>query len=361
MSQQPSPASASPGLGYHPALDGMRTFAVVVVCAFHAHLLPGGYLGVDVFFVLSGFLITTLLLDEWQATHSLNIPYFYLRRAARLIPALSVLLLVYVMLLPLIRLRFPDAGPVASREMLYAFSYVMNWGLAFEQLVAPFLSHTWTLAIEEQFYLIWPIVLITLLRVVPRRFLGMSMLIGAAAVWCYRALLISDGVWLARVYLGSDAHADMLLIGAAAAAFRWNGYQLRLVAPGTPWLLLGSIAAIIAGTYIAYDALVLLVIFPTLAAGTTCLILHLVAPTPSPVRTLFARRPLVWIGQRSYGIYLWHHPLMVAMHMFAVPKPLIFLLGGALSIAIAAYSFTYIEQPLVRLARRRFAVRAAHG
>lgn len=189
----------------------------------------------------------------------------------------------------------------------------------------------------------------------------MSMLIGAAAVWCYRALLISDGVWLARVYLGSDTRADMLLLGAAAAAFRWNGGQLRLIAPWTPWLLVGSIAAIIAGTYVAYDALVLLVVFPILAVSTACLILHLVAPTPSPVRTLFARRPLVWIGQRSYGIYLWHHPLMVALHMFAVPKPLIFLLGGALSITFAACSFTYIEQPLVRLARRRFAVRAAHG
>jgi peptidoglycan/LPS O-acetylase OafA/YrhL len=141
----------------------MRAFAVAVVFAFHAHLLPGGYLGVDVFFVLSGFLITTLLLDEWQATYSLNIPYFYLRRAARLMPALCVLLLVYVML-PLIRLRFPNAVPVASREVLYAFSYAMNWGLAFEQLGAPFLSHTWTLAIEEQFYLIWPVVLVMLLQ-----------------------------------------------------------------------------------------------------------------------------------------------------------------------------------------------------
>jgi hypothetical protein len=90
----------------------------------------------------------------------------------------------------------------------------------------------------------------------------MSIVIGAAAVWCYRAVLISDGVWLARVYLGSDAHADMLLIGAAAAAFRWNGHQLHLVAPGTPWLLVGSVAALIAGTRFPYDALVLLVVFP---------------------------------------------------------------------------------------------------
>lgn len=345
-------------LGYHRSLNGLRCLAVVSVLVHHATIIPGGYLGVDIFFVLSGFLITTLLLEEWQARHAINLPYFYLRRSARLLPALLLLMFTYLVLLWLAQGRFPYTVANAAPELLYAASYMMNWGAAFHQLQAPFLPHTWSLAVEEQFYLVWPLVLIGLLRFVPRRLLGVMLLVGASAVWYYSVLLLLHGFPPGRLYFGSDTRANELLLGAAAAAFRWNGRHLRFVSVWLPSLLVGSIAAMVATTG-PYDGPPSLIICPAVAVLTAWLILVLVGPPVSRMQMMLGARPLVWLGQRAYGIYLWHNPLMRALQLAAVPPPLVFVLGGALSIVIAACSFKYLEQPFVRMARRRLATRAA--
>jgi peptidoglycan/LPS O-acetylase OafA/YrhL len=274
-----------------------------------------------------------------------------------LFPALLVLLVGYlVILLPIIQRFSPHSTAAALQEALYAFGYVTNWGSVLNQLHAPFLGHTWSLAIEEQFYMVWPVLLVLLLRWLPKRMLDRSIVMLTMAAWLYRWLLVVNGASLGRVYVGSDTRADLLLIGAAAAAWRWNGGQLRDVPRWLPWVGLGSIGTIIWNTN-AYDLLVNLFLSPGIALLSVWLIVVLVAPVQLPLRAWLACRSLVWLGQRSYGIYLWHHPLMVMLHMFALPRIAVLLVGAALSVAIAAASYRYVELPVMRWARACFGVR----
>ena len=154
----PRPAREDPN--YRRWLDGLRGVAILAVLAYHFYLLPGGFLGVDIFFVLSGFLITSLLADEWRRWGSISLSLFYLRRALRLLPAFWVLLLVY----GLAGLGRPAAEAAArGKEIALAACYVANWP-AIHQTPMPIVGHSWSLAVEEQFYIIWPLVFYSLLR-----------------------------------------------------------------------------------------------------------------------------------------------------------------------------------------------------
>ncbi|HEX5018900.1 MAG TPA: acyltransferase, partial [Actinomycetes bacterium] len=241
-------------LPYLPGLDGIRAVAVVAVLLFHlpARLLPGGFLGVDVFFVLSGFLITTLLLAELEATGRVRFGDFYRRRARRLLPALiAVLLVSTVLVLTVAR----DAASVFRQDAIAALTYTTNWWYIFDartyfELLGrpPLLQHLWSLGIEEQFYLVWPTVCFLVWRRWRRRGVGIVALTGAVVgtVWM-TALGVTQGPLdptnTARLYFGADTHAMTVLAGAALAVV-WRPSRLPLRIPTS-----AQVSLIVAGAF----------------------------------------------------------------------------------------------------------------
>jgi peptidoglycan/LPS O-acetylase OafA/YrhL len=214
-----------------PGLDGLRGVAVLAVIGYHlnlGHFLPAGFLGVDIFFTVSGFIITALLLQEHAQTGRIDFTAFYVRRARRLFPAAMVMLLVLVALSPLL---LPTALPRLREDLPAAFLYVSNWWQIvaqqsyFEAIEHPrLLQHLWSLAIEEQYYLLWPLAVLWLLNQASRQGLGVAAgLIAIASTgwmaWLYATQI--DGGDPSRVYLGTDTHLMGLLSGSALAAW-WN-------------------------------------------------------------------------------------------------------------------------------------------
>ncbi len=225
-----------------PGLDGLRGVAVLAVIGYHLNLgnfLPAGFLGVDIFFTVSGFIITALLLQEHAQTGRIDFSAFYLRRARRLFPAALVMLLLLVPLTPLLQ---PAALPRLREDLPAAFLYLSNWWQIvaqqsyFEAIEQPrLLQHLWSLAVEEQYYLLWPLAALWLLNRLGRTGLGV------AAAWI---ALTSTGwmAWLyltqieggdpSRVYLGTDTHLMGLLAGSALAAW-WNPWKIRMASPAS--------------------------------------------------------------------------------------------------------------------------------
>src|SRR6266436_5940611 len=209
------PGSAEPfRLGYQPALDGLRAVSVLAVMLHHSGLLVGGWLGVDVFFALSGFLITTLLIEEHRRTGVIGLKRFYVRRALRLLPGLLALVIV------LGTITIATSASVGLAAILLRLAavlfYVANWAIMAGFGLYPF-AHTWSLAIEEQFYALWPLALLALLRYVRTRVVIVSIVgAGIAASIIWRGVLLHGGS-LPWAYQGVDARADSLLIGCAVA------------------------------------------------------------------------------------------------------------------------------------------------
>ena len=246
-----TPASPEVRLSYSPGLDGLRAIAVMAVLLYHADLrwLPGGFLGVEVFFVISGYLITALLLAEWHQKGSINLKEFWLRRARRLLPALYVLLVVS-MAFAVVFLPGEVAGLRA--EAIAAVGYVTNWFLIlgqesyFESVGrASLLEHLWSLAVEEQFYLIWPLLLALGLgvgtRYRRRKLILAAALVGAAGSAVAMALMYTPGVDPSRIYYGTDTRATGLLCGAALGMDGPAPARRALhSSPGRPALVLPS-------------------------------------------------------------------------------------------------------------------------
>jgi peptidoglycan/LPS O-acetylase OafA/YrhL len=365
---------------YMPGLDGLRAIAVLAVIAYHEQFgwAPGGLLGVGVFFTLSGYLITDLLLGQWSASGSLQLRDFWLRRARRLLPALFVMLAVVTAWVTVM-----DRAQLASlrKAVAAAATYSSNWYLIaahssyFARFAPPApLDHLWSLAVEEQFYLVWPWLLLAglcLLRVRGRvravAWLALPTLLLAAASAVEMVLLYQPGFDPTRVYEGSDTRAFGLLIGAALAMV-WPSRRATAPARAGRLLLDGAgIAglAVIAvlcwrvGQYssFTYRGGLVLLSFATAAvvAATAC--------PGSVVGLALGWRPLRWIGVRSYGIYLWHYPVIVltspANSTEDLPRA---ALQIAASVALAALSWRFIEEPVRHgaLARLRARVRSSH-
>jgi len=340
-------------LGQRKSLDGVRGLAILFVLLFHVPNLPfgGGFIGVDLFFVLSGFLITTLLIEERRENGDIRLKAFYVRRALRLLPALAVMLAVMVGLAAAFD---PPAEAAAARtSALMTLFYSANWFLAYKAFPFAGLSATWSLSVEEQFYLVWPILLIGLLRMrASARVRSMVVL---------AALLLSAGLRAAlwkssgfeRVFFGSDTHADGLLAGALAALLLSQGVVPRSgllngVAHGVFVVLLVFVrwgwladASVLQGGLLALNL--------GMAAMIVCLV-----QSPGPLlRGVFEFAPLVWLGRISYGVYLWH------MVVYGIPGRIPWLHGRcpwpatiALTVAVAAASYHLLERPLLRFKRR---------
>jgi peptidoglycan/LPS O-acetylase OafA/YrhL len=363
-----------------PGLDGLRALAVIAVLLYHGGLtwIPGGFLGVEVFFVLSGYLITALLLAEWRAHGSVALKAFWLGRARRLLPALYLVLVVTlayaVVFLP---------GEVAGLrgDVFAALGYVTNWYLIFghesyfEAIGRPsLLKHLWSLAVEEQFYLLWPLVVAFALSVGATRWrtrqVLMAALGGAAISVVLMALLFVPGVDPSRLYFGTDTRATGLLVGAALALV-WAPWRAAL-APRFQsvqrrsrlrrrWGWTAPRLLDVAGL-VALGGLTLLCLrlgefqpslyrggLATVALFTAVVIMASAHPYSHLGSGLLGCWPLRWIGLRSYGIYLWHWPIfMVTRPGLDVPLdgwPLLALRFG-LTLVLADLSYRYVETPV---------------
>lgn len=343
MSAVPALVAARPGRLV--ALDGLRAVAVVLVVLFHAgELLPHGFLGVDVFFVLSGFLITTLISDEVDRTGRLRLPGFYRRRARRLLPAL-VAVCVAVVLLAVVTGR--QAGAVTAGAVASLLSVANIW--LYSGHDTPLLQHTWTLSLETQFYLVWPLLLGIVLR---SRWFGF-LLLGAAVLGSALALVVTPdpvgGTYVRAVGLPLGCALALLLRRQVTP--RWWA-PVRWVAPGC--LLLLVVVAAQPTTDLVPDAVPSLLTLPVVAALTTA----------GPLTTVLAWRPLVWMGERSYGLYLWHFPVLsLALNQStaAVPQAVRVVGGIAVSLVAAAVSYRVMERPFLRRSRELGIAVAAAG
>ena len=353
-----------------PGLDGLRGIAVLAVIIYHAEvsLLVGGFLGVDVFFVLSGFLITTLLINELAETNTVDRARFYIRRIRRLMPALFLVLFFSVLVSGLFVL---DAAYHVRRDLPWAITFVLNWSyLFFEQSYfvnisrPPLLQHLWSLSVEEQFYVIWPIMLVGLYKVKVRNlsprtkiFMVSSILAIASTAWMVY-LSVSNGFPIpndpSRVYFGTDTHAMGLLVGCAAAAL-WRSDRLNeRLTPDRAAAMNGLGLFSIAG--LAYFFLFVSELNEFLYRGgflvlsVLTAVLIIVAAHPGlKFGTRLGNPVLKWFGDRSYGIYLWHWPIFVLLRSgidIQWPDPVAFAVKIAIVLVIADLSYRFVEMPI---------------
>ena len=382
-------------LPHLPALDGLRALAVVLVVAYHLDLgwATGGFIGVDIFFVISGFLITRLLLDERATTGRIALGAFWTRRFKRLVPALVVM--IAATLSATRRWGLPEQWNSVRLDAIAGLAYVANWRFVFDQqsyfeaaLGPSPLLHTWSLAVEEQWYLLWPLAMVGLVMLARNHRRGA----GIAAAVVVAASVVSAGLMAvtfeaadpSRAYFGTDTRAQHLLIGAALAwlvelfpdlvracerrslRLPFTASLIVLVALATTiddtsaWLYRGGLFAIS-------------IVAAVVVLGTA-------SARPDAALGWMGSRPMVWIGRRSYGIYLWHWPVIVfvgsAFDIGLNGTPLI-AAQVAVTLVLAELSFRFVETPVRRSSApsaatgrslesrrvpgRRARVRGAHG
>jgi peptidoglycan/LPS O-acetylase OafA/YrhL len=353
---------------YVGGLDGLRAIAVAAVVVFHfaPSVLPAGFLGVDVFFVVSGFLIARLVTREIERTGTVSLAAFWARRARRLLPALGT---VTVVVLCAVAISFSNSEIHDVRaQALGTLFYCANWVMIFEKSnyfstlgrPSPFL-HMWTLAVEEQFYLVLPLALLAARRVVvrfPVRTAAVA-LAGAIASTVLMGVLVSPTGDPSRAYLGSDSHAMGLLVGVAlgivaGAGAPWEAIagRLRSNAAGAraaTWIAAAALVAILVTMRAAHDSTLALyrggfLVFAVLCAVIVAVVVTL--PT-APIARMLRAPWLVAIGLRSYSLYLWHWPVRV----FVTPRPEVqgvslFAVRLVVSVVLAEVSYRFVEQPL---------------
>ena len=361
------PRAAGFRLGQRPALDGVRGCAILAVMAQHARLVRGGFFGVDVFFVLSGFLITALLLQEWDATGAVSLPRFYLRRALRLLPALCALILVSWLFAWLV------CGPVdewlTRRSAVAVLLYYFNWEVILHPWPYQLLLHAWSLSVEEQFYLVWPVLLVLLLRRGVRRgWILAFVLAGIAAVNVERTWLLHRGATPHRFYFGTDTRLDVLLVGCLLGLLASWDLLPRKAWPRTILRVAGPVAAVAlvwhGYRFCSWDAYVIRHGFLVVAVCTGILLASLLRQPPRLLNWLLERPLLGWIGRISYGLYLWHvlifwqlvplseKYLSARGILHAYSPTLRVLLSVAGSLAVASLSYYLIERPFLALKRK---------
>ncbi len=352
-----------PSVGYMPALDGLRALAVLVVVLYHGDVtgLPGGFLGVEVFFVISGYLITALLVAERTGTGGTAYLRFWARRARRLLPALFALGAVVALWWTLFH---HDEVATIRGDIAGAFTYITNWYQIvvqqsyFEAMGRPSpLRHLWSLAVEEQFYLVWPVALAGIWRLTGGRRSRMAWITLALAVASavLAMVLYHPGLDPSRVYYGTDTRAAGVLLGAL----------LAIVVP--PWRMRSAVSA--GGTralnvigLVGVAGILVMVVrvseldpftyqggFLVLDVFTVMAILALVHPCRTVWSRMFSWAPLLWIGRRSYGIYLWHWPIFVltrpGVDVALTGLPLL-ALRLALTFGVAELSYRFVEMPV---------------
>jgi len=351
---------------YIHSVDGLRAVAVIAVLLYHLGIdwIPGGFLGVDLFFVISGYVITGLILDSIARSGTLDLRAFYLSRIRRLVPAL-IAMIVFTTLF--IGVYAPDTIRRFIADIPYVLTGSMNWALVsrqqdyFEAIGRPpLLQHTWSLAVEAQFYLIWPLVLLFILRYfgkknIPFAALAIALASGVA-LFAYSIRIDSQESAISHVYFGTDTHSIGLFLGSALAV-SWQPQNLSKEITKRAQDFVDFIGVIgllgLLSTFLFInesDPTLYRIAFP-LSALFGCASLISVVHPASRFAPILSTRPLIWIGERSYGIYLWH------WIVFQLTRPSIDLVGDdwalyALRIlivfALADISLRYIEIPVRR-------------
>ncbi|GGB43728.1 acyltransferase family protein [Fictibacillus barbaricus] len=354
---------------YISGLDGLRAIAVLAVIAYHLNFewAAGGLLGVTVFFVLSGYLITDLLVAEYVATNSINFKNFWIRRARRLLPAMFTMLLVVITYVTLFE---PAMLEKLEEDTVAAVFYVSNWWYIFQDLSyfesfgpPSLLTHFWSLAVEEQFYILWPIVIMAVLKLRVREgYLFSIILAGALVSAALMTLMYEPGADPSRVYYGTDTRVFSLLLGASLAVI-WPSRKLSSsLPPEIRWKLdfvgLSALAFVFYMFWSTNQYQDFLYQGGMVAISVASLLVVAVMVHPSSRLNIWLSfKPLRWIGVRSYGIYLWHFPVIVltspqwgadAPSLFRTPFQLVLIL------VLASLSYTFIESPIRKGALTKF-------
>ncbi len=340
-------------LGQRKGLDGVRGLAILFVLLFHLPSLPfgGGFIGVDLFFVLSGFLITTLLVEEQREHGNIRLRAFYVRRTLRLLPALLAMLIATVVLSAVY--DAPAKASAARASALMTLLYSANWFMAYRAYPFGGLTPTWSLSVEEQFYMVWPLLLIGLLRMKGSTRLKAGLVFSGLLLSAGLRALLWRSSFFERVFFGSDTHADGLLAGALAALLLSAG----IVPRSRPLNVLAHVMFGLLFLFLYWgwlaDPYVLLGGLLLLNLGMAAMIVCLVQAPGPLLLGFFEFAPLVWLGRISYGIYLWHMvvygvPVRIPWLRDHCPWPITILL----TIAVAAASFYILERPLLRLKGR---------
>lgn len=338
-------------LGYRPWLDGLRGVAILLVLASHTEpmLLPRGFLGVDLFFVISGFLITSLLLEEWDTHQTISFRSFYARRVLRLFPALFVMLIVSAFVMYL----FPGVGQ-QYRSILYSLFYISNYVLAFDlDQVSSTLTITWSLAVEEQFYLLWPITLFAALRYKLKPSTIVLLLLGIIAAICiHRSMLVSEGATVLRTRYAFDTRADSILSGCVVAVLaryglmQWSDKVVKLVTAGL---------AVLFALYLLGFGDPESVGFSLIALCFAGVLIILISNPPKFLVSALSTRSLVWIGRISYSLYLWHLYAFFAVEISGIDRKYWSVTAIPLAFVFASLSYYFIERPFLKL-KKRYAV-----
>ncbi|MET0144945.1 MAG: acyltransferase family protein [Ilumatobacteraceae bacterium] len=357
-----APQAAARDFGYQPALDGVRAVAVTLVLLFHQGWLQGGYVGVSVFFTLSGYLITSLALDEHERTGAFDVPAFFGRRIRRLLPA-SLACLVGIVVLAVLGLF--DGVEHLRRDLFGALFQVSNWvalgsGQSYADLVggpgahSP-VEHYWSLAIEEQFYWVWPVVMVAVLRRAHRRRVA---IVGVMTLGAAVAAPLIAAIWGGdAAYWATPARLGEILVGALLAiALHGRRRDLRMPS-SVRWLAVlgGGVIVWAATTWPSGSGPAYRGWLPVFALASAAVVLGL--QVGSPMRVVLARPPLVALGAISYGVYLIHWPVYVVLDVRRTglgPGPL-FVLRIVVTLGLAIALYRSVEQPI-----RRGHVRAAH-
>lgn len=361
----------APPMGYQPGLDGLRAISVIAVIFYHAGFgwMHGGFLGVEVFFVVSGFLITSLLLEEREGSGSIRLRQFWMRRARRLLPALFAVLIAVGTWIALFGTAQQQSD--LHRDYLPGIFYFANWGQIFggAQYFGNFspLRHLWSLAVEEQWYLLWPLAFVLIARRNKRNAdVGRSILLAAVVVMLITWWLASPTALTSDrtnfLYLSTLTRSSGLLLGAGAA-FVWRPWRMRAAAssragPGLNVAGLGATAVLI----YAFTAARLtdrslyrwqLAVVSMLSLVVVAAVVH---PAASATRAFFASPALVALGKRSYGVYLWSWPISVICGAY-VGSWTRFIAAMSLTIVVSEFSYVYIETPIRKGALRRWFAR----
>lgn len=348
-------------MGYQPALDGLRALSVIAVILYHANLawLPGGFIGVEVFFVVSGYLITALLIGERVGTGEIDLKQFWLRRARRLLPALVVMLLATAIAVAFIK---PEFAPAFRRDIAAALLYFSNWWQIFFVTVpyfapvdTPILRHLWSLSVEEQWYLLWPLVFGVVLnrKKLRLRISGVVVVMLAFAIMAGTALsyLADDETRTNFLYLSTLTRSTGLLCGAGLAFF-WRPFSAKPFNSAVRFV--AEVASLAAIATLGLVAALISVVDARLYRGglaaatiASCVLISVVVhPTPTFFKRIFSIPLIVEIGRRSYGLYLWHWPIFVLFGARDSVDSLAVAL--AVTVAVNEISYVFIEQPARR-------------
>lgn len=345
---------------YLPGIDALRAMAVLAVFFYHARVgwMPGGFLGVDVFFAISGYLITSLLLREFRRGGHVRLGRFWLRRARRLLPAVGVLIAVTMVVAAIVE---PDRLDALRGDAIASLAYVANWHFVFghesyfEQFQRPSLfTHLWSLSVEEQFYLFWPLVFAAGMKLFGRGRLLIGVLAGALGSVALAWLLFDPGSDASRIYYGTDTHAVGLLAGVALAMV-WSPVELRRRRTGP---LVGPVLDAIGALALGYIVLSFIHVHDyDLAlfhggylwlALVSALLLAVLAHPAARLGNLIGQPPVLWLGLRSYSFYLWHWPVLALTRPgfdVDLPQGVLVPLQLALVLLLADLSYRFVELP----------------